>query len=360
MSKVKYCLFFLLFLASFCCIYSKSASAKKAKNTQDSSKVAPAWLYDGAGSFPPEKYLQAVGNAATRNLAELQAVRGISSIFGQNVKSEVYATKRMEQARLDKKVATVQVDSFCQETKTQVDLDDMIGIEMKGYYEDAKGAWYAIAVLDKAKTAVIYRNMIEQNIKEIASLTNVDSSDTASYFTLSTYARLSLAFDIARANESYLSRLTLLDANSANFVKNKLVSSKKIQGQLQEISSEIPIYINILGDREDRIKAAFAKSVKDAGFNSSDIPNERYSIIGEVSFEKVPTSSNITHCRYSVNAPFSDTVLEEVLLPYNASGRKSASTYETAEYNAYKGLASDIEVKYAKAFKDYVESIAAY
>ena len=58
----------------------------------------PDWLSVPSSVYPMETYFNGVGSGETREVAELDAVRNLSAIFGQAVKSKTTASKKMEQA----------------------------------------------------------------------------------------------------------------------------------------------------------------------------------------------------------------------------------------------------------------------
>ncbi len=99
-TKVIFCLLFLLSTGSFVFAGKKS------------SKSIPEWVTNPAKAYPSESFFYYVGEGSERSKAELNAVNGIASIFGQSVKSDTASSKKMAQAKMDGKVATVSVSGF--------------------------------------------------------------------------------------------------------------------------------------------------------------------------------------------------------------------------------------------------------
>ena len=93
----------------------------------------PDWVSVPAKKFPPAKYFTSVGTGYNRDVAELQAVKGIASIFGQNIVSTTSSENRMQQARINGDVATANVSSIEQNVLRQVNQDDVMGGEIKEY-----------------------------------------------------------------------------------------------------------------------------------------------------------------------------------------------------------------------------------
>lgn len=342
-------------------VFAKSKKKKDADKTPK-AEPSPQWVDSPTAVYPVSTYFQAVGTGADRTSAELAAVRGIAAVFGQNVASTTQTSKRMEQAMQDGKMVTATVSGISQDTASKVNLDDVIGVEVMGYWQNVKeGNWMAIAVLDKPKVSIMYTSMIQQNDKEVRELINTDETDTAEYFTFETYARLDLAYEIAKKDEEYLTRLQVINPTLAASLRNECISSKQVKGKTLEIAKAIPIGITAEGDREGRIKTAFANAVSTAGFRTSDKTSERYMITVTMSFDRHDTKDGTTvQCRYNVDAPLKDTVMDEVLLPYALSGRESGTDWDGAQYSTYKALEKKIKSAFTKAFKEYAASVAAY
>ena len=64
-------------------------------------KKMPEWITLPASVYPSETYMNGTGSGENRESAELEAVKNLSSIFGQTVKSNSLASKKMEQALSD-------------------------------------------------------------------------------------------------------------------------------------------------------------------------------------------------------------------------------------------------------------------
>lgn len=357
MSKIAAVLLFALM--SISCATAKSK--KKEKNTIKPTP-APKWVDSPTEVYPASKYFQAVGSGVSRANAELQAIHGIASVFGQNVKSSSNASKRMEQAIKDGKAAVTTTEGIAQDILTKVNLDDVVGVEIAGYWQNVEeGNYLAIAVMDKLKASAMYSSMIEQNDKEVRVLIDADEEDTLKYFTFETYARFDLAREIAEKNEGYLERLQVIDVPTAQRLREKIMPSKTIKSKELEIAKAIPIGIIVEGDKDNRIKTAFANAVSSTGFRTSGLDGERYMITASISFERHDTRDGKTvQCRYNADAPLRDTAADEVLLAYSASGREASKDWETAQYNTFKTLEKKIKSAYTKAFKEYTASIAAY
>ena len=141
----------------------------------------PTWVSVPKKVYNPEKYLSYVGKAKDKSQAELLAVEGIASVFEQDVASASVSSSRMEQASNEGKVAIAKSQNFNSKIMRKVDVDSLVGIEIKEYWTDAEKNIYVIAVLDKPKTSLLYSNMIEKNNAEIKKLLNAKTDDEFSF-----------------------------------------------------------------------------------------------------------------------------------------------------------------------------------
>lgn len=352
----------LMMLCTSAVCTSVLAKSKKKKDADDKPKATPApkWVDNPTSVYPASAYFQSVGTGADRASAELAAVQGLASIFKQDVQGTTSASKRMEQAVKDGKVVTTTAAGISQETASRVNLDDVIGVEVVGYWQNVQeGNWLAIAVLDKSKASVMYSSMIKQNDSEARDLINVDEADAKTYFSFETYARFDLAKEIAQKNDGYLERLQVINPQLAASLRGECVSAKQMKSKAIDVAKEIPIGIVVEGDREGRVKAGFAGAVTASGFRTSDKADERYVIKAVLSMEKHETDTTV-QCRYNVDAPLQDNALDEVLLPYSTSGREAAKDWDGAQYNTYKALEKKLKGAFTKSFVQYLESVAAY
>ena len=124
----------------------------------------PRWITLPSDVYPAEKYMNGTGSGKNRETAELEAVRNLSSVFGQTVKSNTAASKKMEQALSEGKVSFSSAENLQQNITSQIEAENLIGIEIAEYfYNKPEKKWYAVAILEREKTAAVYQKYIEKN-----------------------------------------------------------------------------------------------------------------------------------------------------------------------------------------------------
>ena len=162
----------------------------------------PEWIIVPSSVYPSDLYLNGTGSGDNREIAELEAVKNLSSIFGQTVISKKVASKKMEQALSDKKIEFTSSGNLNQNITSQIKAENLIGIEIAEYfYNKSEKKWYAIAILQKEKTAAIYENFIKKNDDEVRKALENAEKDLNSFFG---YSEIEFALEISEENDNLL------------------------------------------------------------------------------------------------------------------------------------------------------------
>ena len=330
-------------------------AAKKAAKPKPTKM--PEWVNQPSAVYPNNDYITYVGTAADRNMSEVNALQGLASIFGQAIKSDSTASSRMTQAKADGLVANASVQTFSQEVKRAVDVDNLIGVETKEFWQDVSaGSWYAIAVLDKAKAVDIYTDMIKKNYSAISTVLANAKKDALS---LDGFGSYDFAEDIAKSNEGSLKKLSVIDPSCVDGLKSYCPSSSKIHAQKMEIARQIPICVKTLNDEHGRYKEAFSQAVAEAGFKGTFDDSVRYTLIAKFEFERSDTTDKKSvRCRYNCESYILDAKTGHQIVPFTVKGRESHVEYKEAEHKAEVALVGKIKKDFSKALYDYIRSAA--
>ena len=317
----------------------------------------PEWVNVPASVYPNDSYITSVGYASDRDSAEIKALQGIAATFEQSVKSDSEASQRMTQAKADGKVATASVSAFSQKIKRSVDVDNLIGVEVKEFWLDqGSSTWYAIAVLDRSRAAQIYGDMIRKNASAINMVLSSSAKDKLS---LGGYAVYDFAEDIAVENENHLKKLSVIQPKSVGLLQSYCPSSKAYHAKKVEIAAKIPVCITVENDVNGRIGAAFTDVILSAGFRSTSDKNTRYSLVALLNFEQSDaTDGKTTRCRYTVESFILDTETDQKIVTFSFSGREGHVTFAEAKNRAVKALETKIKDEFGKAFAGYLKNLA--
>lgn len=343
---------------AFClaaCYFVALNPAFAAKKKKAAAPAMPEWVNVPATVYPNDAYITYVGNAPDRDSAEIKALQGLASVFEQSVKSSSEASERMIRAKADGKVASVSENTFSQNIRRTVDVDNLIGVEAREFWFDGQSTWYAIAVLDREKAAGIYSDMIHKNAATMSAIVSRSRSDKNSF---DGYAAYDFAEDIALENESHLKKMSVIKPSAVSALKSACPSSKEFHAKKMEIAKNIPICVIMQNDEGGRLAAAFSEAVSSLGFRGSYDGRVRYVLTSSVNFERSDASDGkTTRCRYNVEGYLLDTATQQQLVPFTLSGREGHVDYPEAKNRAVKSLEAKIKKDFASQFSAYLKNL---
>jgi hypothetical protein len=252
------------------------------------------------------------------------------------------------------------VDSWSENTeitnaiKTSAELESLIGAEIKDNWYDGRTTYYAAAVMERAKTAVLYGDMIRTNEKIITDLITMPDRVKNS---LDGYSRYVFAGTIADANRVFANVLSVVGYNNTGIDPGSMKKGDEYRLEAAEIAKNIPIRIRVANDSADRIRGAFVSAVNKAGFRTGT-GNARYLLDVSVVLSPVdlPNQSN-KFVRYAVDANLTDQETEAILLPYNIGARSGHLTAVEAENRAYSDAVRNINETYGDHLSAYLAAL---
>jgi hypothetical protein len=315
----------------------------------------PAWVASPDAVFDRTVYMAAVGYGPDRGMAEKNALANLTALFGQSIQGEQVAATRYSEA-----VRNGAVDSWTEDTavtnaiKTSVELESLIGAEIKDYWYDGNSVHYAAAVMERKKTATLYADMIRSNERIINELTVIPAEEKN---TLDAYSRYTLAGTIADANRVFANVLSVVGNAGTGINHADMKKGDDYRLAAADMAKNIPIAVKVVNDKSNRIQSAFATALNTAGFRSSG-GNTRYVLNVENVFSPVdlPNQAN-KFVRYTVDANLTDTTTGNILLPYTITGRAGHLTLPEAENRAVADAAKKIGETYGSTLSDYLSAL---
>lgn len=315
----------------------------------------PKWITLPSGVYPAEKYMNGTGSGTNRETAALEAVRNLSSVFGQTVKSNTAASKKMERALSEGKVSFSSAENLQQNITSQIEAENLIGIEIAEYfYNKPEKKWYAVAILEREKTAAIYQKYIEKNDAAVRKAIKESEKNPGTFYG---YSEICFAAEIASENDKLVKNLTVIDFESGNEISKKVVSLQNTQLAKKKFAENITIYMKISGDRDNKIKSAFQDIFSKYGFKTSPSKKEKYNLEGKYSSE-ISQKGKITYCVYSLDLDFSDVLQAESLFAINLKGREGSLSESDATNRTYRTLEKDIGTQFSKNFDSYINNLS--
>ena len=311
----------------------------------------PRWVDDPYTAYARDRYVAAVGSAATRDEAQRKALAALVAIFGQSVRSDFSAVTMYTEA-VQRGIVTVSENNRVRdEITTAASMDTLVGAEIGNVWDNGRGTVYAAAYMVKERTISIYSDLIILNNRNIELLTAM--SDTEKN-TFNGYARYKLAAFISGINFAYSNVISMSGGSAASL---NIRSADSLNLEASNIVKNITVAVNVNNDRSDRIQDAFAgvlasESLRTRGNNPLYTLEVRLDM-GEVTF---PNNRNI-FCRFTVSANLVENATGAVLFPFNFSDRAGHSTYANAEAGALTLMERTITERYPAALRDYFASL---
>ncbi len=315
----------------------------------------PEWITLPSSVYPAEKYMNGTGSGTNRETAELEAVKNLSSVFGQTVKSNTAASKKMERALSEGKVSFSSAENLQQNITSQIEAENLIGIEIAEYfYNKPEKKWYAVAILDREKASAVYQEYIEKNDAAARKAIKESEKNPGTFYG---YSEICFAAEIASENDKLVKNLTVIDFESGNEISKKVVSFQNMQLAKKKFAENITIYVKISGDRDNKIKSAFQDIFSKYGFKTSPSKKEKYTLEGKYSSE-ISQKGKITYCVYTLDLDFSDALQAESLFAINLKGREGSLSESDATNRTYRTLEKDIGTQFSKNFDSYINNLS--
>jgi hypothetical protein len=296
----------------------------------------------------------AVGFGSDRYQAERSALVNLTGVFGQAIQSEMKTVSSYSEAVKNGAIQMSENTTVQNAIYISAEMDSLVGAEIANVWFDNKSTYYAVAVMEKSKTAVLYADLIRSNGKVIDNLTNMTAAERN---TLNGYSRYLLSATIADANRVYANVLTYV-GNTSGINPAEMKKGEEYRLAASDIARSIPIAVSIAGDRSDRIKNAFSRALSSLGFRSGGT-NSRYVLKGNLILTPAEfASQQNTFVRYTVDADLTDTTEgNAVLLPYNANGREGHLNMAEAEERAYRAAEKKISDEFGASLQAYLSTL---
>jgi hypothetical protein len=338
-------------------VLAVSAGARGTGDAADRGKARaePVWVSSTEDAYDRNLYVAAVGYGSDRAAAERNAFVNLTALFGQGITGEQTAATRYSEAVKNGAVASwTEETNITNAIKTSLELDTLVGAEIKDYWYDGVSVHYASAVMERRKTAQLYADMIRSNEQIIAELTAMPEEVKNS---LDGYSRYVLAGTIADANRVFANVLSVVGPGGTGIDPGGMTRGDDYRLEAAAIAGNIPIAVRVNNDRANRIQGAFASVLNRAGFRSGG-GHTRYVLNVNADFSPVdlPNQTN-KFVRYAIDASLTDTGSGGILLPYNITGREGHLSTAEAENRAVAAAERKINGDYAAVLADYLSAL---
>jgi hypothetical protein len=329
----------------------QGSSSAKQETVLNTGKNQPAWVNSVYSVYDRNQYVAASGGASSREMAEKNALSSLIAFFGQSIYADQTITNIYREVINSGKTEGYTDSTNLNNTiRTAASMDTLLGAEIREVWYDSKSEYYAVAVMEKTKTAQLYSEMIRANQVLLKNLTNMSQAEKNS---IEGYSRYQFAAVVADINISFGNLLKLIGATPPGELK----MGDDYRLEAVDIAKAIPIGLKVQNDKAERIEGAFAKAVSDLKFRSGGV-NSRYVLDVNIVTSPVdlPNQTN-KYTRIELRANFMDSSSGTVLFPFNFNDRQGHVTQSEADNRAYAAAEKKIKDDYAKIFNNYISQM---
>jgi hypothetical protein len=330
-----------------------SASASPAAASQPAAVTTgtarPAWVDSPEAVYGRNTYVAAVGSGSSREQAEKNAFAALSSVYRLSLQADQTITNSYQEMVINGRAADWYEGFSLEESIRTSTAMDLVGAAIRNVWSDGSIV-YAVAVMEKAQTARLYAQMIRDNQGIIDTLTDIPAAGRNNMDGL---ARFQFAFTLAETNKVFANVLSVIGAP----VPSEMRPSEEYRRERANIIRAIPVSVSVEGDRENRIRSAFATALGSEGFRTGG-NGAPYQLQGRISFSEVqlPNQSN-KFVRYVLDGNFVDSATNEILFPYNTNGREGHLSIAEAEARALRAAETKIREDYAKTLSSFLAGL---
>lgn len=306
--------------------------------------IRPQWVNSPHSKYNERQYVAVVGFGSRRDEAERAALANLAGIFGLSILDEQSINNiYWEAVRSGITAEWSQTTTIDRTITTSAAMSSLVGAEIRDVWHNGVNTYYVSAVMNRARTAQIYTNMIMANQEMIANLTNVATDQN----TMERFARYQLAAAAADINMSYANVLNVIGAPPVAGLR----TGDEYRLKAANVAAAIPVRV-IVEKREDvdragRIHGAFSRAISESGLRTvtgqAPYTLEVSLILSEVPF---PGQQNV-FVRYEIHANFIDARTRIAQMPpYNIDGREGHINLAQAENRAISAAERRINEEY--------------
>jgi hypothetical protein len=332
--------------ASSVAVPTAASSGSAAVNA---GRTRPAWVDSPETVYGRNSYVAAVGSAGGRDQAEKNAFTALSSVYRLSLHADQTITNSYQEMVKNGQTSDWYEGVSLEESIRTSTAMDLVGAEIRDVWSDGSLV-YAVAVMENAQTSRLYTQMIRDNQRIINTLTDIPAARRNNMDSL---ARFQFAITLAEANKVFANVLSVIGAP----VPPDMGQSEDYRLESAAILRTIPVSVTVEGDRENRIRSAFATALTEAGFRTGGT-GAPYQLQARLSFSEVqlPNQQN-KFVRYTLDGNFVDSSDGEILFPYNVYGREGHLSISEAEARGLRAAEAKIKEDYAKTLSSFLSQL---
>lgn len=297
------------------------------------------WADSVKKNYPDSEYISAVGSGKDRASAESDAKLALSQILGESISAEQVTMQYADSTGREEGMISSVVNE-------KAVFEHITGIVIKENYVDKKTkTYYALAVLNRKESGDYYfakANEASLHINDLVSKAKKlrGKVDSLSY--------LNEAIDISEDTEYNVNLLSVISPAQGRIVRAAYQSPQSLRTVRAELASAVTVSVAVQGDSDGRIRSAFVSALRDKGVTVVD-SGGTYIIDADISFEHADVADpQHIFVRYILNAPMTEIVSGNTVVPYTLAGREGHVTESQAKNRAVIKMSGTIKTEYLR------------
>lgn len=312
----------------------------------------PDWI-DGRGArYPEAAYLTGVGRADSPEAAEDRAYAAVSRIFSAQISQRTREWEHYLQT--DQEGATASQRDVSIDQVTRVSTDKVVEqVAIVERYHDARvNAYYALAVMDRQRTAATLRERMAGLDREIDGLIAASRrGDDA----LAQARALHLAVRLLLLRDAYHTDLQTVDPSGRG--ADTLTRLKTVRLDLRRhLEQRVRIALDVTGDEPLAIRHALTQGLNDYGLPVGGAAIEQADIVirGSAQFESVGAMSGGAFVRWTARFDLRDRSTDQVIGAIARNGREGHVTEPEARARALRAAQAAVSDDAGRALAAFV------
>ena len=261
----------------------------------------PSWMDNPQSKYPLHYYLAAVGEGDTLDDAQSVAVGNLAKVFRSDVRVDETLRERYVEL-MGKRNSYQERTQFDRHVQVQSGLS-LVNVQYADSYTDDTGRVYALAFINRARTAKIYATRLNENDARTGYFVGQASGASPAV----TYAALSAAMAVSADSQVLLEQLDVISPATKEAIA-MTHDHDALSRRLAEAAAKVRFDVRVDGDREGKIAGALEALVTDMGFTvAKDAPALR--VQGKVTFADTDLKRDgLSFVRYEVKLDVIDVV----------------------------------------------------
>jgi hypothetical protein len=309
----------------------------------------PQWVDDPKSEYPESRYLSAVGSSGSRAEAENNAAANLAKIFRSEISTSTSYQERYNElmSETESEASTETQSSKNVQVKANQNL---FNIEIGKAWTDKLGQVYAVAYIDRFKTADIYEEKIDENSRQIQHYLQ---QGLISSHTWKVYACYNIAAIINQNTEELMSQLAIISLDTQESIELGY-EPNELKSRVAEFAKGIHFRIEATGDADEKVKSIIEEVITANGFTNSELNAATIKVDSKL--ENVELNQPQKFVRYYLTINVYDPSGNSIIT-LSENSREGHINQDEARARAIRTMSAKIRTDLPKKLFQYFDSL---